>query len=552
MMLRKCLLISVLSVCTALGAFGKNPSGEIDAFDADNNYMRYGMYRVMRGEPIKYSYTVVPSSGTVPNSSKPSGKLQADIAGSVSGAARDKIITQNLQAWPFQTVKFIRAAGRETEFADLIALFSNVKVEKASAETEADVQVSFSDMPYIRAKVRDDTSCGMAMDSTVPISIFVLDPTLDVSNSSDACFRPKENAYEFSDVVLLHELGHFYGLADQYDTSNASPLFSDTGRLGRKSIMGSSFEKTLQCDDVDGFIKLADRVFYKMHGKYTARDSKGWKSLCNDGKTYRYGKELNRKPYFSHWDLYKYTPSGDIAEVLPKRPYMEAETASAQRNADGLIEKVTDSESGVYFKYIYRWEEGPVIQVCAYRISDDLLLECANYTKDIRGNYWNVDGHRLFISDEVCHLTREAVSVVNMYVNKKDGTLTWDFSYDGQSNNRLLIRKYDFSGEDYTCEYRSNKKTGASSSARDYKFVVRYESTKKAFTTLDHTEGVSLSVTSEAMMHKICSLEPDYFFAPPMQAWPAACNFFSAVDAYFNKLIRDALRAELASAEPQR
>ena len=534
MRLKKHITLFGLLVCAALGAFGKSPSGEIDSFDEDNNYMRYGMYRVMRGEPIKYSYTIIPSSATVQDS-KPLGKLQSSITSGVSEAVYDKLIRQNLQTWPFQTVKFIRAAGREAEFADIIALFADVKAEKAPADAEADVRISFSDMPYIRAKVQDDTSCGMALDGEKPISVFVLDPNLDISKSSDSCFRPKETAYEFAELVLLHELGHFYGLADQYDTSNASPLFSDTGRLGRKSIMGSSFEKTLQCDDVDGLIKLADRVFFKMHGKYTARDAKGWKSFCNDGKTYRYGRELNRAPYFAHWNLYRYTTAGDIAEVLPKRPYMGKENPSAQRNQDGLIEKITDNEGGVYFKYVYGREGAPLIQVCAHRISDDLLLECVNYSKDAGGNYWNVDGHQLFISDDTCRFTRETLSVVNLYVNRKDGVLTWDFAYDGQNNNRLQVKKYDFSGDDYTCDYRSNKKAGAPASTRDFKFVVRYESAKKAFITLAHTEGIALSATSEAMMHKICSLEPEFFYAPPMQVWPAACSFFAEADVFFNK-----------------
>jgi len=76
--------------------------------------------------------------------------------------------------------------------------------------------------------------------------------------------------------VLVHELGHFYGLGDQYreGVENASLTHSTSDRIdGTDSIMSSGYD--LRCDDVDGFINLIDFALFKRQGSYSARAKQG-------------------------------------------------------------------------------------------------------------------------------------------------------------------------------------------------------------------------------------------------------------------------------------
>ncbi|WP_432634294.1 hypothetical protein [Candidatus Avelusimicrobium sp.] len=92
--------------------------------------------------------------------------------------------------------------------------------------------------------------------------------------------------------VTLHELGHFFGLADLYaDKQNMDKVHSllrvephEMVFKGVSSIMGND-KDILTCDDLEGFINAVDFI-WGMEGKNSPRVQNGWKSLC--GKPYTY------------------------------------------------------------------------------------------------------------------------------------------------------------------------------------------------------------------------------------------------------------------------
>ena len=92
--------------------------------------------------------------------------------------------------------------------------------------------------------------------------------------------------------VALHELGHFFGLADLYaDKQNMDKVHSllrveprEMVFKGVSSIMNNDNDN-LTCDDLEGFINAVDFI-WGMEGKTSPRVQNGWNSLC--GKPYIY------------------------------------------------------------------------------------------------------------------------------------------------------------------------------------------------------------------------------------------------------------------------
>ena len=107
--------------------------------------------------------------------------------------------------------------------------------------------------------------------------------------------------------VLMHELGHTLGLADQYKYGrhNASARYhtpdSGTG-LMYKGRPGMSFS----CDDADGMINLLDVAVFK----HARGGADGWRSLCKK-RAYKY---VNGRP--SSNDKYVVEEQGEEGVVL--------------------------------------------------------------------------------------------------------------------------------------------------------------------------------------------------------------------------------------------
>ena len=209
----------------------------------------------------------------------------------------EAIFKNSIRKWPAETLRFIQQSGRAQEFRDIIPfLQSPLPMERSSTPEDADVYFV----------ITQEHACGDAV----------------------ACFkRPEENPYAAVVVVAeqrddlktlsLHEIGHYFGLADQYETANHAPHpeYSSDVNQQEKSVMDENAELT--CDDADGFINLFDlRLAQRHDGSFSGRAAKGWNSLCRSSNNrYQKAKTVNRKR-FDTWGM-------DVldTEVILQREY---------------------------------------------------------------------------------------------------------------------------------------------------------------------------------------------------------------------------------------
>lgn len=105
---------------------------------------------------------------------------------------------------------------------------------------------------------------------------------------------------------ILHELGHVFGLADQYSGAKYKGSFIYNSLVERPSIMQGIDEIT--CDDVDGFITSVDRMRNK---------KRTFTSFCNDGIVLVDGKSEAIKARYTHnyKESYSYKNANYDADV---------------------------------------------------------------------------------------------------------------------------------------------------------------------------------------------------------------------------------------------
>ena len=189
----------------------------------------------------------------------------------------EEIFTNALRKWPADTLKAIKNAGREEEFKDIVNLLQRDLVLKKTDMTNGEVTLA-------------------------------IDPTGEIcGKDASGCFADSHQVIVWQkfrhrfDEVVTHEVGHFYGLGDQYERAryNSSSTYSSNVNTQEGSIMRNSFASKgqLTCDDYDGFINLIDLRLSQKNGSFSARSRKGWRSLCPKTKNfYKEAKTVNRQP----------------------------------------------------------------------------------------------------------------------------------------------------------------------------------------------------------------------------------------------------------------
>lgn len=187
----------------------------------------------------------------------------------------EKILLKAFQEWPSATLQAIRAAGRSQEFADIVPLLQRgIALSKTKNENSADttLQIDF-----------DDSICGKEAVACY------------FQSTNELVVTEKDRNNMLAD--LIHEVGHYYGLGDQYDRCrNAShPIYSSDVNKTESSVLRDDLDK-LTCDDVDGFINLIDLRLSQRTGKFSIRSRKGWKTFCGSSNNYyQEAKTSNRK-----------------------------------------------------------------------------------------------------------------------------------------------------------------------------------------------------------------------------------------------------------------
>ena len=202
---------------------------------------------------------------------------------------QEQSFTDSIKKWPQETARIIRESKRRSEFQDVLPIFqTKISLVRVDNAEKADV---FLD---IGAHV----NC----------------------NDSVACFREKgllpysqvllTDQVTYPEATMLHEVGHFYGLGDQYDGGrlNNHDEYSSNVNREEKAIMqgGRATNGQITCDDADGMINLLDlRRSKRNKGRFTWRANKGWASLCaSSDNVYQQARTVTRTgdAYFTNGD----------------------------------------------------------------------------------------------------------------------------------------------------------------------------------------------------------------------------------------------------------
>lgn len=189
----------------------------------------------------------------------------------------EEIFIKALKKWPAGTLAAIKRVGRADEFKDITGLLERgISLQKTSMNR---AEVSLEIDPTGDVCGQDAAGCHFTTSHRIVVR---------------ADYRNRMGE------VLPHEIGHFYGLGDQYDKCRygSSPIYSSDINYTEGSVMRDAYSThgKLTCDDYDGFINLIDLRLKQTKGKFPVRSDNGWWSLCKKTRNfYKNAKTTNRE-----------------------------------------------------------------------------------------------------------------------------------------------------------------------------------------------------------------------------------------------------------------
>lgn len=357
----------------------------------EDAYKFYAMYKYLTNKPILYA--VLAGYGE--------DKNPDELTKQIHMAFLSQAIEDNFKTWIDQTRNYIYEHHREKDFKDILNILSKKRLELRQ------VGISKSDIYF---KFDDKDGAFLKNFSNIPAFIHISNPF---------CFDPPK--YREANSDLIHEIGHYWGLADRYaeGVSNSSIEHSTSGDVNSDAIMSSEGAKTkLTCDDIDGFINLIDYNLAKINGKYSKRADKGWKGFC-DNRYYRQARQLNRPDHYRDFIIYSFNEDGTIASEkkffnIPSvfNPFSVDEALTMDLNGTHKTVHPTDN---YYILFDFsKLAENHYIEV-RLGIADRLmyLLKAQR-----QGEAWNITSEELgedfkqntsvTISDGECHYTADS------------------------------------------------------------------------------------------------------------------------------------------------
>lgn len=180
----------------------------------------------------------------------------------------EQIFTDNIRKWPQEVARLIEQSSRQEEFRDVLPVLQHpLQIKRAPRGVS----------PHITLKLRESPHSSRGEFIADERSIYV-SPSTDFEYTS------------------LHEIGHYFGLADQYPAhrGNAHAEYSSNADTAEDSLMNTG--KQITCDDADGLINLIDLRQYQRNKVFSNRANVGWKSLCpNSANIYKKAKTINRR-----------------------------------------------------------------------------------------------------------------------------------------------------------------------------------------------------------------------------------------------------------------
>lgn len=300
----KKLLIILLSVFAA-ALTQAEPFGYVDGYESDNNYQNFGLYKISHNMPINY-YII---EGKQDRPAKPADAYQSALRESIAIDMNAQMaVASAFDEWISAVHYYIDQAGRSEEFADITSALKKPRLRKVAYAEHADIIFEFTSLKEIQKK------CGTAalgcfnrrkIWDIIPSDKRAVFGNLNTKDAFEIIVPYVEYGYlkngkagsQSVHLILLHELGHFMALADQYYNpwyDNIKKL-KTPWRLEMEEALMSGTGHKISCDEVDGVISLLDYNFMREHnGIYPARAQKGWKSFC-DETLYKNGEVVSSK-----------------------------------------------------------------------------------------------------------------------------------------------------------------------------------------------------------------------------------------------------------------
>ena len=331
----------------------------------EDDYQDYAVLKLINNQPIKF-FMIQDKTEEFPsvrNNDKEEilSTLNKQLTEEQRNNKLKSLITRAFNIWPRDTKNNIEWAKREQEFADIMPYLSRkIILKEAVNKDDADIVFRFTSI----SKAQEE--CGKdSLGCFIPYDKIIIVPTMYDNNSAKTTPALEERTY----YILIHEIGHFFGLTDQYEDTGRDSLTHSTFNRTNSSdaVMGSSHNLALYCDDVDGFINVLDLTLaLKNNGKFLKRAQNGWASFCNGKKNgkgqpfkdefYKEAKLTNKPEYIRNFCLYKYNENGDIAKKHCLDPFDFADN-KVEHNRNYLPLTMIDNKNKLKFSYDYHFDE---------------------------------------------------------------------------------------------------------------------------------------------------------------------------------------------------
>ena len=287
---------------TAVFLFGALPASALDGVDWGifEDYTihpnKYAFNKIFNKEPINYYIFVEDDKKPVERNEEDYEYKYVNELKNISNVLKESLKTEKIyldfargienafDIWFDDTREMIIKNGRKKEFNDIMPILNKkTRLKRVSDLEKADIVFAF----VYDIQAYCPPSAGGCISWKKHINkqpyAFVIVP------------NPRKNKKDISESsvfhILTHEIGHYFGLTDQYYRQNynyRSDRKFHNPRIGyRNSTMGASYKIGLDCDDVDGFINLIDlSLSGGNQEKFSARAQTAWASFCNEKNEY--------------------------------------------------------------------------------------------------------------------------------------------------------------------------------------------------------------------------------------------------------------------------
>lgn len=277
---------------------------ESPADEGKDQYPFFAMYRYLTNQPISYSIQVDYGEGAQPD----------EITKQMHTSIFAQAIERNFNEWLNQTSDYILKQGRANDFKDILNIFRHTSLKLKQVKEGEDILFDFTTYQGGGVFYPHHDSKRLI---NIPNPFYLEESELGSGKNYSSQNNPEYTSR--LNPLLLHEIGHYWGLSDRYTNNNGISLssveYSTSSDADSDAVMskdgGKAGKVTLTCDDVDGFINLIDFNLAKINGNYSKRANEGWKGFC-ENRYYKQARQVNRPDHYRGLSVYSFHEDGRL------------------------------------------------------------------------------------------------------------------------------------------------------------------------------------------------------------------------------------------------